>query len=101
MSVASPPPDEAPARVNVYVAGRVQGVYFRASAATEARNLGLCGWVRNLPDGRVEAMAEGPRGALTRFVLWCHHGPPSARVDRVETVWTAAEEVSGGFEVRH
>lgn len=97
----TPPPDEALARVTVRITGRVQGVYFRASAATEARNLGVTGWVRNLPDGAVEALAEGPRGALTRFVLWCHHGPPSARVERVETVWSTAEGTSAGFEVRH
>jgi acylphosphatase len=51
--------------------------------------------VRNRSDGTVEALVEGPRGALTRFVAWCHHGPPAARVERVDTTWA---EPTGSFD---
>ena len=69
------------ARVHLLVSGRVQGVAFRASAVDEARSLGLRGWVRNLPDGRVEAEAEGERARLLDLARWCERGPPAARVD--------------------
>ncbi|MBE3589472.1 MAG: acylphosphatase [Firmicutes bacterium] len=66
------------------IVGRVQGVGFRAAARRQALALGLCGWVRNLPDGRVEAWAEGDAAAVKAFEDWCRQGPPAARVDRVE-----------------
>lgn len=68
-------------RVHAWVSGRVQGVYFRASTHAEARRLGLAGWVRNLPDGRVELVAEGDATAVADLVTWAGHGPPGARVD--------------------
>ncbi len=81
------------------VSGRVQGVYYRASACDVARRLGLSGWVRNTPDGRVEAVACGEAGKLGEFEAWLWQGPASARVEGV-----AAEEVEGqkfsGFDVR-
>jgi acylphosphatase len=64
----------------IVIAGRVQGVFYRASAERRARELGLSGWVRNLADGRVEAHAEGARTPLLEFVEWCRKGPPAARV---------------------
>ena len=76
-------------RVHLWVSGRVQGVFFRQSTETLARELGLVGWVRNLPDGRVEAIAEGEAEALDRFLAFCHHGPPAAKVDHVELRWEA------------
>lgn len=66
------------------VSGKVQGVYFRASTAERANQLGLAGWVRNLPDGRVELEAEGGVWAVDTLLEWCESGPPMARVDRVE-----------------
>jgi acylphosphatase len=75
------------ARAHLLIGGRVQGVFYRVSCAYEAQRLGLGGWVRNLPDGRVEAAAEGPREAVERFVEWCRHGPPHARVEGVELTW--------------
>jgi acylphosphatase len=68
------------------VAGRVQGVFFRATCAHLARQAGLGGYVRNLPDGRVEAAFEGPDEAVERLVRWCRTGPDHARVDEVEVV---------------
>jgi acylphosphatase len=67
-------------RVRVFVDGRVQGVGFRASAAREAVRLGVRGWARNLPDGRVEAVFEGPRHAVEDMLAWTRHGPAGARV---------------------
>lgn len=72
------------ARATILVRGKVQGVFFRASAMSEAQRLGLTGWVKNLPDGAVEAVAEGERARVEEFVLWCRRGPPAARVDDVE-----------------
>ncbi|AXQ31211.1 acylphosphatase [Solimonas sp. K1W22B-7] len=81
------------------VSGRVQGVFFRQSTADKATSLGLDGWVRNLPDGRVEGMAAGPAEALAGLRAWLDRGPPAARVEAVE--WGQAEEVSSkGFAVR-
>jgi acylphosphatase len=71
-------------RVHVFVAGRVQGVFFRASCAVEARARGVAGWVRNAPDGRVEAVFEGPEASVEAMVEWCRRGPAYARVDTVE-----------------
>ncbi len=72
-------------RRHLVVHGRVQGVWFRDSMRREADRLGVFGWVRNLPDGSVEAAFEGDEGAVERMVAWCDHGPPGARVLRVET----------------
>ncbi|UCD12008.1 MAG: acylphosphatase [Nitrospinaceae bacterium] len=68
---------------HIVIEGRVQGVFFRASAEARARELGLAGWVRNRDDGRVEAHAEGPQASLLEFVEWCRQGPPAAQVTRV------------------
>ena len=71
-------------RVRVVVEGRVQGVFFRASCADEARRLGLVGWVRNRDDGAVEAALEGDDRAVAAMVRWCRAGPPLATVERVD-----------------
>jgi acylphosphatase len=71
-------------RVQVVIEGRVQGVFFRASTRDEARARGLTGWVRNRPDGRVEALFEGDQRVVENMLAWCHKGPPYAYVDRVE-----------------
>jgi acylphosphatase len=65
------------------VSGRVQGVGFRAAAWNEARRLGLAGWVRNLPDGRVETLAQGEAGQVDAYCEWLQRGPPAARVTEV------------------
>ena len=86
-------------RVRVIVRGRVQGVAFRAYTADEARRAGVAGWVRNRPDGSVEAAFEGARGAVETLLAFVRRGPRSARVDAVE----AFEEPLAGdrfFEIR-
>jgi acylphosphatase len=70
--------------IRCVVAGRVQGVYYRAAAAERAASLELRGWVKNLPDGRVEAIAAGRIEALTEFASWLWQGSPAARVDSVQ-----------------
>jgi len=77
-------------RAELFVKGRVQGVFYRASAREEGERLGLVGEVRNLPDGRVHAVVEGPREVVEEFIAWCRKGPPSAQVDDVETRIEAA-----------
>lgn len=70
--------------MRIRVTGRVQGVGFRAACEAEARALGLVGWVKNLPDGSVEVVAEGPEEALAALADWCRRGPRGARVLGVE-----------------
>ena len=74
-------------QVHLVVRGRVQGVYFRASAQREARRLGLTGWVRNRPDGFVELLAEGDEDEVKELIGWSHRGPGAARVDSVDVRW--------------
>jgi len=87
------------AQVHMVISGRVQGVFFRGAAAQEARALGLSGWVRNLPDARVEIVAEGGRRNLEMLFAWAHQGPPAARVEEVEVEWSEYEGKLDGFEV--
>jgi acylphosphatase len=81
------------------VNGRVQGVFFRDGCRAEALRLDVAGWARNLPDGRVEVVLEGPEDAVATVEAWCARGPRRARVERVEI---RDEPVAGDtrFEVR-
>ena len=72
-------------RVHVYISGRVQGVFFRAETQRAAVGFSLNGWVRNLADGRVEALFEGDDANVDKMLAWCHIGPPAARVEEVLT----------------
>lgn len=74
-------------RIHLVLRGRVQGVFFRASAQREARRLGLTGWVKNRNDAAVELVAEGEEDQVKDFLSWAQHGPSTARVDKVETRW--------------
>lgn len=76
----------------MYVSGRVQGVFFRQRTVRLARDEGLGGWVRNLPDGRLEAVFEGDANRVDRMIEWCRRGPERAVVDGVEV---AEEEPEG------
>ena len=84
-----------PVRARVTVEGVVQGVYFRANTVEVAKKHGVCGWVRNKPDGTVEAVLEGREEAVKAVIGWCHAGPPSARVDKVRISW---EEFKDEFD---
>ena len=86
-------------RAHVYVTGKVQGVYFRATTRDEAQKRDLNGWVRNLDDGRVEAVFEGPQEAVEELIEFCHEGSSAAAVDDVEVSY---EEPQGEdpFSVR-
>jgi len=86
-------------RARVLVSGKVQGVYYRATTRDTAEEHGVDGWVRNLRDGRVEAVFEGPEDAVEAMVEWCHEGSPAASVDGVEAEYGDPEGVDG-FEVR-
>jgi acylphosphatase len=87
-------------RVHVVVSGRVQGVGFRHAARRRARELGLSGWVRNLPDGRVEAVAEGPGEQVEEFLRFLGRGPEGARVTALEVEDEEPRGEEGYFEVR-
>ena len=79
--------DEDLARIDLIITGRVQGVFYRASALEQAQSLNLTGWVQNLADGSVEVVAEGQRYALEELINWCRHGPPEAAVQDVIVRW--------------
>ncbi len=88
-------------RWHILVSGKVQGVFYRATAAEVARSMGLKGWVRNLPDGRVEIVAEGDSDALNQLLAWCRRGPKMARVDEVRVEEVPVAGNSEGFVVRY
>jgi len=86
-------------RAHVFVTGRVQGVFYRATTRDQARERGVDGWVKNLDDGRVEAVFEGPEDAVAAMVEWCHEGSDRARVKDV-TVEYGEPEGLDGFDIR-
>jgi len=87
-------------QLHAIVQGKVQGVWFRAWTRDTAREMGVTGWVRNLPDGTVETLAQGDETLLTSFVQRLWDGPPLARVTDIETEWSDADEPPVGFQVR-
>ncbi len=87
-------------RARVSISGRVQGVFFRDSAREKAEELGLTGWVGNTPDGRVEALFEGPSEGVRQMVDWCQQGPPQASVESVDTDFEEFRGDLEGFDVR-
>jgi acylphosphatase len=86
--------------LHLRIHGRVQGVWFRESMCREAERLGASGWVRNAPDGSVEAMVQGSETAVDALVDWARRGPPQARVDRIEIEPIETNERFSGFEKR-
>jgi acylphosphatase len=86
-------------RAHVFVSGRVQGVYYRATTRDTARERGVDGWVRNLDDGRVEAVFEGTEAAVESMIEWCHTGSPKARVDDVSVEYGDPDGTEG-FEIK-
>lgn len=89
----------AKTRRHVFIKGRVQGVNFRNATKQEADQLGIVGWVKNLEDGRVEAMFEGTPEAIQRMIEWCKRGPPAAQVEEVRVASESAASVLIRFQV--
>jgi acylphosphatase len=83
------------------IAGKVQSVFFRASAVEIARSLQLTGYAKNLPDGRVEVFAQGDEPALLKFQQWLQHGPPMAKVESVREQDALIDASVQSFDVRH
>lgn len=83
------------------IMGRVQGVFYRAFARDIASQLGLRGWVRNLPDGSVEALFEGPKEDVEMAIRHCYTGPPGAHVNEIETDWQDYRGDQKGFQIRY
>ncbi|MFQ5909453.1 MAG: acylphosphatase [Thermoplasmata archaeon] len=88
-------------RAHVIFRGRVQGVFFRANTEGKARDLGLVGWVKNLPDGTVESVFEGPRDAIERIIEWCKTSQPYAKVTEAEVDWEDCKGEFSSFEVTY
>ena len=89
------------ARARLLISGRVQGVYYRGFTEEVAESLGLKGWVRNLPDRRVEAVFEGERDAIEAAVKKCYEGPPAAHVADIDVTWEERLEGFADFSVRY
>jgi acylphosphatase len=88
-------------RAQVIIHGLVQGVFFRASTREEAVRLGVGGWVRNLPDGTVQALFEGENKKVEEIIGWCHRGPSGARVSKVEIAWEPYKGEYKHFDIRY
>lgn len=87
-------------RIHVFVSGRVQGVFFRQSTFEKAKLLGLCGWVRNTEDGRVEAVFEGEEERIKKILEWMKKGPPLAKVKKLEIFEEEARGEFKDFEIK-
>ena len=88
-------------RAHVYISGFVQGVFFRYEARRNAARRGVTGWVRNLRDGRVEAVFEGEKKAVEEMIEFCRRGPPSATIKNVEVRWETPSEEYKSFSVSY
>jgi len=89
-----------PVRAHVYISGKVQGVFFREYTRKKAQSLGIKGWVRNLRDGRVEAIFEGEKEKVEEMISWCHEGSPYSKVEKVEVKWEEYRGEFNDFEIR-
>ena len=86
--------------VLVLISGNVQGVWFRASTKQKAEQLGLKGWVRNTEDGGVEAVFQGDEKQVSEMINWCHHGPPLAKVEKVNVTKKQYVEIFEDFSIK-
>lgn len=87
-------------RAHVLVSGKVQGVFFRQTTKRQTKNLDVKGWIRNLPDGRVEAVFEGEENAVRSLVEYCKHGPSRAKVENIEVKWENNNDEFNSFRIR-
>lgn len=81
-------------QAHIIISGKVQGVCYRASCMEYAKGLGIKGWVKNLEDGKVEALVQGEKEKINKLIEWCKQGPPAAMVEEVKISW---EEANGPF----
>ena len=88
-------------RAHLYIEGIVQGVFYRAFVRELALKSGLGGWVRNLPDGRVEAVFEGKDEDVEKAIVECYKGPPGAHVTNIDVVWESYKGEFRDFEIRY
>lgn len=88
-------------RVHAFISGWVQGVFYRSSTKSEAMSMGLTGWVRNLPDGRVELVVEGAPSTVDKLLQWCYKGPDYSRVDKIEVQEETPTKEFDDFSVRY
>ncbi len=88
-------------RAHIFVSGRVQGVFYRESCRKKSLSLGVSGWVKNLKDGRVEAVFEGEKGNVEKMVNWCRKGPIWAKVDSFDIIWEDYKSEFSEFETRY
>ena len=89
------------ARAHAFISGTVQGVSYRASTQDQARQRGVVGWVRNLQDGRVEAVMQGTKDKVDDLLQWCRKGPPAAKVEKVVVSWEDVGDEFTTFDVRY
>lgn len=92
---------ENKARAHIFVSGRVQGVFFRENTKNKAKSFGITGWIRNLPDGRVEAVLEEEKDQIEELIKWIKKGPIIARVDDVDVAWEEYQGEFKDFEIRY
>jgi acylphosphatase len=88
-------------RLHLIIKGRVQGVFYRASTRDTAVKLGIKGWVRNMPDGSVEALFEGEKESLEEVLQWCRKGPPGAYVSEIKEKWNGYDGEFDHFDIKY
>ena len=88
-------------RAHLFISGMVQGVFFRYTTKSEADELGLKGWVKNLIDGRVEVVIEGEKRDVEKLVAWCHVGPPGSIVRNVDCEWGDSTGEYSFFSIKY
>ena len=88
-------------QVHIIVSGKVQGVFFRAYIEAKAQELGICGRIKNLQDGSVDIIAEGPKDCITKLIEWCYKGPPAAHVENVKVDWDIALAKFSSFRIEY
>jgi acylphosphatase len=87
------------ARIHILISGQVQGVFFRSNTIHVANELGVRGWIKNLPNGMVEVVAEGNKQKLDRLIEFCREGPEGAKVENIEIKWEKPKNEFEGFDV--
>lgn len=87
-------------RARIFISGKVQGVFFRQNARQKAKELEITGWIRNLTDGRVEAVFEGEKENIEKMIDWAKKGPIWAKVEKLEVFWEKYQGEFNNFEIK-